>query len=160
MTAGPTLPVRPPKLSRTKRVSFYAIAAGLWLSGAAWLVAHYFLMRSSPFGTNPHPLEFWSRAAHGAFGFASLWLLGMLSTAHIPTGWRNQQRRWTGGLMLAVFACLMVSGYLLYYLGDDRLIATTALLHWSVGLAGPLAFLLHRFAETARKKLRDPISAG
>ena len=117
-------------------------------------------MRSSPFGTNPHPLEFWSRAAHGAFGFGGLWLLGMLSAAHIPAGWRNGQRRWTGGLMLAAFASLVVSGYLLYYLGNDLLIGATALLHWSVGLAAPVAFLLHRFAESARKKLRDPISAG
>jgi hypothetical protein len=160
MNAAIILPVRPPKLSRGNRVLFYAITTGLWLSGAAWLEAHFFLMRSSPFGPSPHPLEFWSRAAHGAFGFASLWLLGILSAAHIAAGWRNQQRRWTGTVMLAVIACLLVSGYLLYYLRDDRLIAATALLHWSGGLAAPLAFLLHRFAQTARKKRRHATSAG
>jgi hypothetical protein len=47
-----------------------------------------------------------------------------------------------------------------YYLGNDRLIAATALLHWSVGLAAPLAFLLHRFAETARKKRRHATLPG
>jgi hypothetical protein len=88
------------------------------------------------------------------------WLLGILSAAHIAAGWRNRQRRWTGTVMLAVIACLLVSGYLLYYLRDDRLIAATALLHWSGGLAAPLAFLLHRFAQTARKKRRHATSAG
>jgi hypothetical protein len=130
----------------------YASGAGIWLTGALWLLFHYFLASDGPFGPTPHPLEFWSRAAHGAFGFASLWVFGMLWGSHVVEGWRSRRRRWSGSLAFALFAWLVASGYLLYYLGNDGLISAVSLLHWSIGLATPLPFLLHRFAGTAAKK--------
>jgi len=150
----PALPARPPQLSRERRRAVYAIGGGIWLTGAAWVLLHYFFVRNGPFGPNPHPLEFWSRAAHGAFGFASLWLFGMLWGAHVTDGWRSLRRRWTGSLMFVLFGWLVVSGYLLYYLGNDGIIGATALLHWSVGLICPLPFLIHRSAGTSKKEAR------
>jgi hypothetical protein len=152
MRAEPALPVRPPRLSVRRRFALYIIAAGLWLTGTAWLLFHYFLMRETPFGPNPHPLEFWSRAAHGAFGFASLWLFGTLWAAHVFEGWRSLRRRWTGSLMFGLFSWLVLSGYLLYYLGGEELLTATTILHWSIGLAAPVPFLLHRFAAAGEKR--------
>ena len=57
---------------------------GLWGTGAAWLLLHYFFVQEGPFGPGPHPLEFWSIAAHGAFAFASLWMIGLLWSVHVP----------------------------------------------------------------------------
>ena len=146
-----TKPVpRAPELSRDRRRAVYLIAGGVWLTGAVWVVAHYFLLEEGPFGPAPHPLEFWSRAAHGAFAFASLWLLGLLWTVHIPAGWRSLRRRWTGGLIFGVSAWLVITGYLLYYLGSDELISTVTFLHWSVGLVSLAIFALHRWARDAR----------
>jgi hypothetical protein len=145
------LPPRPPQLSRARRQGLYAVGVGVWLSGALWLLFHYFLLRDGPFGPSPHPLEFWSRAAHGALGFASLWVFGMLWSAHLVEGWRSRRRRWSGSAAFALVAWLVVSGYLLYYLGNDGLISIISLLHWSVGLSLPVPFLLHRFAGTPAK---------
>jgi hypothetical protein len=147
----PPLPARAPQLSRERRRMLYAILIGTWASGALWLAFHHFLMRDTPFGPTPNPFEFWSRAAHGAFAFSAVWLFGVLWGAHVREGWRSLRRRWTGSLMFGLFAWLVVSGYLLYYLGNDWLISTTALLHWSVGLAGPLPFLWHRFGRGGTK---------
>jgi len=152
MSAPTQLRVRPPRLSRKRRFAVYAVALGIWATGAAWIVLHYFFARETEFGTSPHPLEFWSRAAHGAFGFASLWLFGLLWGSHMTDGWRSLRRRWSGSLMFVLFAWLVGSGYLLYYLGNDELIEVTALLHWSAGLLAPLPFLIHRFAGTAAKR--------
>jgi hypothetical protein len=152
MTPRTALPSRAPQLSRARRWAVYAVGAGIWLTGALWLLFHDFLASNGPFGPTPHPLEFWSRATHGAFGFASLWVFGMLWGAHVVEGWRSRRRRWSGSLAFGLFAWLVVSGYLLYYLGNDGLISAISLLHWSVGLATPLPFLLHRFAGTAAKK--------
>ena len=146
-----TLPKKPapraPELSRTRRLAVYIIGGGVWLTGAAWLVAHYLLAQNGPFGPSPHPLEFWSRASHGAFAFAFLWLIGVLWNVHIPAGWRSLRRRWSGSLTLAVAAWLVASGYLLYYLGSDELISSVSLLHWSVGLASLALFFFHRLAR-------------
>jgi hypothetical protein len=96
-------------------------------------------------------MEFFSIAAHGAFGFASLWLLGLLWSVHIPAGWRSLRRRWSGSIMFGVAALLIVSGFLLYYLSAD-MIPIVSMLHWGIGLACPALFLLHRFARESTSR--------
>jgi|SRR6185369_2512954 predicted MFS family arabinose efflux permease len=145
--------LRPPKFSRSRRLMIYGIAAAVWLTGAVWVVLHYFFISEGPFGAAPHPLEFWSLVSHGAAAFAALWLFGLLWGVHVPIGWRLQRRRWSGGVMFGLAAWLILSGYLLYYVGNDQVMSVVAILHWSLGLAAPLLFLLHRFArERPRSK--------
>jgi hypothetical protein len=138
---------RAPELPRSRLLTVYTISLGLWGTGAVWLLLHYFFKQEGSFGPNPHPLEFWSIAAHGAFGFASLWLIGLMWSVHIPAGWRSLRRRWSGSLMFGAAAFLILSGYLLYYFGDADLRPVLSALHWAVGLACPALFLLHRVAR-------------
>ena len=138
---------RAPALSRSRLLTVYGISFGIWASGALWLLLHYFFEQEGQFGPAPHPLEFWSIAAHGAFAFATLWLLGLMWSVHIPAGWRSIRRRWSGSIMFGCAAFLVISGYLLYYLGDADMIPIVAVLHWAVGLACPALFVLHRFAR-------------
>jgi hypothetical protein len=142
---------RPAQLSRPRRYSVYLVGAGLWLSGALWLVFHYSVRGTGEFGPPRHPLEPWWLEAHGAFAFASLWLLGLLWGVHMMAGWATGQRRWSGGFALAALGVLVLSGFLLYYLGDDTLRAAASLLHWSLGLASPLAFFAHRGVRRRRQ---------
>jgi hypothetical protein len=52
---------------------------------------------------------------------------------------------------VALLGWLIATGYLLYYLVDDqwRMVASWA--HWLVGLALPLAFIVHRMRGRQRK---------
>ena len=145
------LPIRAPQLSRTRRIAVYAIAGGVWLTGALWVLLHYFFMSEGQFGRAPHPMESWSLAAHGALAFASLWLFGLLWGVHIPAGWRASRRRWTGGIIFAFAAWFVITGYLLYYIGDDDWRDVTILAHWIMGLAAPIPFLLHRFQREPKR---------
>ena len=145
-------PPRPPLLSRERRLAVYGVAAGVWLTGVLWVIAHYFLAAEGEFGPVISPVEFWALASHGGFAFASLWVFGFLWGVHIVAGWRSHRRRWSGGAMFGLIIWLTISGLLLYYLGSDELIAPTMLLHWTTGLAAPLLFLLHRFAREPKKK--------
>ena len=148
------LTVRAPQLSQSRRLTVYAIAGGVWLTGALWVLFHYFFTSEGPFGRTPHPLESWSLAAHGALAFASLWLFGLLWAIHIPAGWRTSRRRWTGGIIFGFVAWFVLTGFLLYYIGDDDWRGATILAHWISGLAAPIPFLLHRFQrETKGKKI-------
>ncbi len=140
----------PVKLSRTRRAIVYLAGTGLWTTGVAWLVLHYFCARKTDFGPQPHPLEYWSRAAHGLFGFVSLWVFGLLWGAHIVGGWYSTRRRATGLATAGILGALIISGYLLYYLGDDELLSWTSLIHWAIGLTLPLIFLAHRMRLTPR----------
>lgn len=135
------------RLSAARRSITYGVGAGLWLTGVLWLIFHYFMQRQTDFGAQPHPLEFWWRASHGFFGFASLWTFGLLWGAHIVGAWKSRRHRLSGGLLFGILVWLTGSGYLLYYLGSDELISTVSLLHWSVGLILPVPFIVHRFTR-------------
>ena len=165
-TYAPSVRPCPPK-RRPARRSFraagsrivYMISLGLWLTGAVWLLSHYLLVSEGEFGPLPHPLEFWSIAAHGGFGFASLWLFGFCGACTFRQVGAALARRWSGGVMFGVTAFLVVSGYLLFYLGMAEVISVVATLHWAVGLACPALFLLHRFSRTPPVEIagRHPI---
>ncbi|MBI3677640.1 MAG: hypothetical protein HY243_13600 [Proteobacteria bacterium] len=145
-------PISPVRLSRARRWVTYGIGLGLWLTGVAWLVLHYFLQQQGEFGPAPHPLEYWSRAAHGLFGFAALWTFGLLWGAHIVGAWGTRRHRISGTMLLGLLVWLIASGYLLYYLGNDAAISAVALAHWAVGLTLPLPFFAHRIAPLIVRK--------
>jgi hypothetical protein len=148
----------PLRLSRNRRYGVYAIGGTLWLSGAAWLVLHYLLMRAGPFGDEPHPLEPWALRLHAAMAFASIWTFGLVWGAHIVLGWRTRRHRVSGGLAVALLGGLIATGYLLYYLGDDQWRSVNAIAHWAAGLALPLLLAVHivRGRRRARGSAQRP----
>jgi hypothetical protein len=52
---------------------------------------------------------------------------------HITEAWPHKARRLSGGILTGVFALLILSGYLLYYIGDDRIRPLISALHWQQG---------------------------
>ncbi|WP_051362310.1 hypothetical protein [Solimonas soli] len=136
-----------PRLGARRKQAFHLIGLGIWLSGIAWLVLHYLLRRQGEFGPEAHPLEPWSLKCHGAFAFAALWMSGTLWAVHVVNGWEQKRRRLSGALVFALLALLIVSGYLLYYAGDEDLRNATSIVHWACGVAIALAYAIHRLAH-------------
>ena len=128
----------------SRRWALYIIGVGLWLSGGLWLIFHYFFVEQGEFGPKIHPLEPWWLKLHGAFGFAAIWIFGLLWGAHVSRAWPGLRRRWSGGVMTGVFASLILSGYLLYYVGNDSARSVVSVLHWGIGVASPICFGVHR----------------
>jgi hypothetical protein len=128
------------RLSTPRRIAIYTVGFGLWASGGLWLLFHFFV---APHFGAMHPLEPWWLKLHGAFGFAALWIFGLLWGVHVTKGWTAGRARWSGGAMVAVLICLTITGYLLYYSGDEDFRAAVSLIHWVIGLAAPAAFFLH-----------------
>ena len=157
MTVSPSRRVQGPvRLGLWRRRTIYALFAGLWASGVSWLIFHYFLQQPSEFGRTPHPLEPWSLRAHGAFAFGAIWTIGLVSAAHVANGWASARRRVSGILMLGVAGVMGLSGYLLYYLGDEGLRDTTAVVHWGLGLGTPILFVWHRWLHGRAQAQRAP----
>jgi hypothetical protein len=52
--------------------------------------------------------------------------------------------------MVALVATLTLTGYLLYYLGDEDLRPVATYAHWMIGLGAPLAFIFHRMRVFGR----------
>lgn len=137
-------------IGRTRRLGIYATGSGLWLSGGLWLLFHYFMQSRGDFTLAPHPLEAWWLRLHGAFAFGAIWVFGLLWSVHVTPGWADGKRRRSGAVLVGLFLWLTLTGYLLYYLGHERLRSLTSLLHWSLGLLLPGPFLLHRLVATQR----------
>jgi hypothetical protein len=135
----------PVRLSSGRRWTTYGVCATVWLTGAAWLLTHYFFRRSGTFGPEANPWEVWQLRGHGLAAFAFLWLFGMLWGVHILNGWASHRQRWSGGILFAFAAILIGSGYLLYYLGDEVVRPTVSVVHWIVGLGSGATLLCHRF---------------
>lgn len=146
--------------SRGGRLAIEVIVDAVWLSGVIWLLFHYFFRRQGEFGDEPHPLEHWALVLHGAAAFASMFLAGALYARHVVPAWRSRRRPRSGLVVAAVFALLIVTGYLLDYAGGEALRAGVAKVHWIAGLPLPLALLVHRSERRRASVSRELQIAG
>jgi hypothetical protein len=146
--AAPRVGALPPR--RRRLVKWLAI--GTWLTGAVWVYFKYFVTVTDSFGfEGPHPAQRWVLIAHAGVSFGALWMYGVLWPGHVVRGWKSHVRRWSGGTLWGVTLWLVLTGFLLYYLGSDSLRSWTSLLHWTVGLAALAAYLVHRRKGAAAK---------
>jgi hypothetical protein len=120
------------------RLVVNVVGPGLWLTGALWLLFHYLLKRQGWLGA-----ETWWLRFHAAFAFGAIWTFGFLWGTHVVPGWSTRRRARSGVTLVAVAGWLMLSAYLLYYLGDEDQRFLVSILHWSVGLSCPVPFLAH-----------------
>ena len=135
------------RLSQNVRWLIYIIGIAVWFTGIGWLLLHDFFMQPGEFGMAPNPLEPWSLRAHAAFAFAAIWLLGLLSASHVPKGWNSRRKRYSGVALVTAFVVLILSGYLLYYVGQEHVRGLLSTTHWVLGAVAPLAYAVHRLAR-------------
>lgn len=117
--------------------------ATLWLSGAAWLLLHYYGQVQGEFGPETNPVAPWMMKAHGLALIPMLMGIGGMFIAHIPKGWTHQQQRIAGIALCLCLSLLIASGYMLYYVGAEDVRGWTSTVHWSVGLMLPVIFVWH-----------------
>jgi MFS family permease len=84
---------------------------------------------------------------HGAAAMLILVLIGRLLALHVPSGWTERRSRKSGAAMLAIGGLLTVTGYLLYYLGDETARQFASWFHLALGIAVPIALGLHLAAK-------------
>ncbi len=133
----------PIRLSARHRRVVYASLFILWLSGALWLLFHYFLQRPGTFGDEPHVLEAWWLRLHGLAMMVVLVTAGSVVVHHAARAWQLGKNRLVGALLSGILLWLAFSGYALYYFSSDDTQAWLPLLHWLPGLVVPLAVVLH-----------------
>jgi hypothetical protein len=131
------------KLERWQRRSVYGVWLALLASGVAWLVLHYFMRPVSEFGESVNPLEPWTMKLHGAAAMAALFLVGSILHLHIRRALKAGRNVITGWALVAVLACLALTGYGLYYVASEGDRPVWSLVHWAVGLAAAVLSVLH-----------------
>ena len=92
----------------------------LWLSGAIWLLLHYYGQVEGEFGIETNPFEPWVLRVHGFVLIPALMGFGGMMVVHIPKGWKDRRQRIAGVCLTVIMAILVLTGYLLYYVGGER----------------------------------------
>ena len=131
------------RLERWHRRCIYLSCFALLASGAAWLLARYFMRPVGQFGETIHPLEPWAMKLHGAAAMVMLFFVGSLMNAHIRRALKAGRNLATGWGMLLTLSLLTASGYGLYYLAGEADRPLWSATHWIVGLAMGLLIVLH-----------------
>lgn len=121
----------------------YLATAALVISGAIWLVLHYFMVKQGEFGPTPHPAEPWMLRIHGAAAMAALIVYGSLLPIHVRRAWAVRRNVVLGISVICFMLLLTVTGYLLYYAASEELRPIISAAHWILGLAVPLLLWWH-----------------
>jgi hypothetical protein len=125
------------RLNRPFKAVVYLSFGMLLLTGAGWMYAQARLDDLS-WVTLPRLLM----KIHGGAAMLALLVLGAL-TMHIRRGWKADKNRLSGALLIAVNAFLIVTGYGLYYAGDEALRAWLSRWHGWIGLASGVLLPAH-----------------
>ncbi len=91
---------------------------------------------------------------HGAAAMAFLVVFGTLIPTHIKKGIAAKKNRISGGLLIGFFSALIVTGYLLYYAGNEDVRAFSSQFHIYLGLASVVILVPHVLYRYQRKIYR------
>jgi cytochrome bd-type quinol oxidase subunit 2 len=122
------------RLPVSLRAGLYATGAVVLASGVSWLAARE--PRHSGFAAAAMEI-------HGGAAMVLLILVGAVSALHAPAAWREGKNLWSGVAVAAVMSVLILTGFLLYYLGDEHARSFASIVHWTVGLAAGALLGLH-----------------
>lgn len=132
----------------------YATGVLLVLSGALWLLFHYFVRIPGEFGDKPHGFEPVLLVAHGLFAAAFLVGFGSVLPGHVRRAWNGRRNRISGSVFFSLVAVLIASGYALYYTGNESARAAISALHWIAGLGMPALMGWHIWRGRAWRKFK------
>ena len=123
-------------VTRLHRRLVYAVLAVLFLSGCEWTLIDWGETALPP----GKPMLM---TIHGAAAMIALVLVGAMLPAHVPVGWAIRRNQSSGAGTLAAWLLLAVTGWLLYYAGDEWLRHAASVLHLAIGFALPAALAAH-----------------
>ncbi len=137
------------KLTKIQRFLTHLSFFALFCSGLVWVVFNFLLDSSNPFRF----LNLWSLKIHGFFAFVFLISFGMILSTHISFNLRVKKNRRPSGIILTIIFCLLIiSGYLLYYSGDEMIRNFSSYFHLILGFATLPVFIVHFLKKTSLPK--------
>lgn len=130
------------QLSRRHRLTLYTACLALFISGVAWAWLHHL----DEAGRVSDGWLKWKQpliTIHGLSAMMFVLLLGTLLTGHVRRAWHARKNRGNGVFLLAAVSLLTLSGYALYYLGDESWRSAASQFHLWLGVISPVLLVLH-----------------
>lgn len=130
------------QIGRTHRLTLYAAGLLLLLSGICWALIQH-LDEEGKAGDNLVKLKQPLIAIHGLSAMVFVFLLGTLLFGHIRRSWHARKNTKNGLFFIVAVGLLTLSGYALYYLGNESWRNAASHFHLWLGIAAPLLLILH-----------------
>jgi len=121
----------------------YFSVALLTLTGLAWLLLDRVGKVEGDFGPQQNPALHWLLSSHGILAYVFVVAAAMLVPVHMRLGWNALRNRVSGLMLVGTGLLLALSGLLLYYASSEGLRGALSTLHWVVGIALPVALVVH-----------------
>lgn len=129
-------------MSQRHRWTLYTVNLILFLSGALWA----WIQHLDEAGQASENIRRWKSrllTVHGWSAMSFVLLLGTLLSGHVRRSWHARKNRKNGALLLTIIGSLTLSGYALYYMGDEHWRMAVSRVHLWLGIALPIFLILH-----------------
>lgn len=130
----------------------YALIAGSWLSGTAWFVLHRWFFVEGEFGERHSAWEAVLLKIHGGLAMLAMIFFGYLLATHVTVALRTRRNRILGFSVLGGVSFQIITGYGLFYFGDEQLRAVTSWAHLASGVFLPAVLALHIWTGHRRSR--------
>ena len=130
------------QISHRHRLTLYVVSLVLLVSGGAWAWIHH-LDEAGRAGDALRQTKPWLLKVHGFAAVGFVLLLGTLIPVHVRHSWHARKNRINGVFFLSAVGLLTLSGYALYYLGDEAWRNGASRFHLWLGLGAPVLLFFH-----------------
>lgn len=140
------------RIPKPRRLGLFALLLISWTSGVTFFILNTWISVEGEFGLEKHPWQFKVLKIHGGAAFLMMVAFGYFLGTHVPAGWKIRSLRPLGLSVVLAQGCLIVSAYLLYYLGDETLRQSAAYVHAFIGFSLPMLLVAHIRQGTLRRR--------
>jgi hypothetical protein len=131
------------RLPRASALGIAITGTLLAASGIVLALFRYVVPVSNPFSVYPHPWWVGVIMVHVLSAPPFFFFVGSVWWRHAVRHWRAGQRRLSGTAVVAVAVFAAASGYTLYFVGSEWVLALTRWLHAGGGLAATVLYAFH-----------------
>lgn len=129
----------------------YSASVVLWLTGTGWLSLRYLSEQQGVFGSFSQTMLL---KIHGAAAMVFLIILGVV-IHHISPGWQQKGQRLSAITLLVICGFLILTGWGLYYIGEEHWRHWASIIHCVLGVLLPGFIFFHAYNARARRKRRS-----
>jgi hypothetical protein len=142
--------------SRAAKGVLYSLFCISFISGSVGFTLRTWFVTEGDFGPQHNAWEPVLLKIHGASAFLVMIFFGWVLGRHVPVGWRSMRSRKSGFFLISCISMLILSGYALYYVGDEDLREITRWVHLSLGLSLPAFLIIHICQAVWRRRSLQP----
>lgn len=148
-------------MTRFERWAVWSTSVATFVTGVVYLWMKYLLVSDDPFSVVNHPWQAAVLKAHILVAPLLVFSIGLVTLRH---AWRHlkaqmQHGRRSGLLTFAVLGPMVVTGYLIQTITNERWLRAMALSHIGGGLLFSAGLLAHQFAAGGEKARADRAQA-